>query len=245
MNNKKRKHKNIPDSISICMKELIILFIYIIVIIVNISKLIITTNNKYFVPIAILLGYFTGDFFSGLYHYFMDTYDFPFLKELHKNFRKHHDDPLSMEKYPLSTSITEIMPVGIIMGILSSYTLTNYPLILLSSIIANLVMCSAQIAHRFAHRRTHEYDENGQKQFYIPDFIKFLQDTKIILNNKEHKKHHLTEVMNYCISNGNTSVILDKTIDIFDLPVSTYKNSDNIHKKQTNVEKYKIIDKYI
>lgn len=239
------KYKFIPDNVTDCIKQLIIFIAYVVVISDNISKVIITKSNIYFTPIAVLVGYMFGDLFSGLYHYFMDTYDIPFLKELHKNFRLHHDDPLSMEKYSLSTSITEIMPVGIIQGIISSYVFINYPLLLLSSIVSNIIMCSAQISHRLAHRRTHEYDENGNKRFYIPDFIKFLQDKNIILNNKEHRKHHITEVMNYCISNGNTSSILDKIIDTLHLPISTYKNSDNIHTPQTIEEKYNIIDKYL
>jgi hypothetical protein len=234
-----------PDNNIQCVKQLIIFIIYIVVILDNISKTIITKTNIYYTPIAIFVGYMIGDFFSGLYHYFMDTYDFSFIKELHKNFRLHHDNPLSMEKYPLSSTIIEIMPVGIIQGLISSYVFINYPLLLLSSITSNLVMCSAQIVHRFAHRRTHEYDENGNKQYYIPDFIKFLQDKNIILNNKEHRKHHLTEVMNYCISNGNTSGILDKLIDILNLPVSTYKNSDNIHTPQSIEDKYNIIYKHL
>jgi hypothetical protein len=225
------------------VKEFIIFIIYIVVILDNISKTVITKTNIYYTPIAIFVGYMVGDFFSGLYHYFMDTYDIPFIKELHKNFRIHHDNPLSMEQYPLTSSITEIMPIGIIQGLISSYVFINYPLLLLSSITSNIVMCSAQIVHRLAHRRTHEFNDKGEKQFYIPNFIKFLQDKNIILNNEEHRKHHLTEVMNYCISNGNTSGILDKIIDTLKMPVSTYKNSNNIHTTQSIEDKYNIIDK--
>ncbi len=175
----------------------------------------------------------------------MDTFDIFFLRDYHKYFRIHHDNPLSMEERPFIISIAEILPVGISLGIISSYLFVKYPLVLLTSIIANIIMCSAQIAHRLAHRRTHEYDENGNKQYHIPDFIKFLQDKNIILNNKEHRKHHLTEVMNYCISNSNTSILLDKLIDILQLPISTYKNSNNIHTHISTSEKYNVINKYL
>jgi hypothetical protein len=235
----------IPNNFFESIKELMILIVYIIAISHNISKIYITGNNIYYTPISIFLGYMFGDLLSGLYHYFMDTYNILFIKELHENFRIHHDDPLSIEKYPISTSITEIMPIGIIQAVISSYLLVNFPLLMLTSIVSNIIMCSAQISHRFAHRRTHEFDNKGKKQFYIPNFIKFLQDKNIILNNEEHKKHHLSEVMNYCISNGNTSVILDKIIDMFHLPVSTYKNSNNVHTTQSIEDKYNIIDKYI
>jgi hypothetical protein len=238
-------YQYIPDNIFDIIKQLIILIIYILVIIINISKIAFTKSDIYFIPIVILLGYFAGDFFSGIYHYFMDTYDIPFLSEFHKNFRIHHDNPLSLERFPFSSHIVEIMPVGIIKGLITQHVFENYSLFLLASIISNIVMCSAQVAHRFSHRRTHEYDKNGEKQFYIPDFVKFLQDKKIILNNKEHRKHHLTEVMNYSISNGSSSSTLDKVIDIFNLPVSTYKNSDNMHKMYNSEEKYDIIYKYL
>jgi hypothetical protein len=226
-------------------KYMTLILIYIIVIIENISKLNINKNNLYLTPFAIILGYFIGDFLSGIYHYFMDTYDFYLLRDYHRNFRIHHDNPLSMEKYPFIASITEILPVGIVFGIISSYIFARHPLLLLTSIISNIIMCSAQIAHRYAHRRTHEFDENGNKQYHIPEFIKFLQDKHIILNNKEHRKHHLTEVMNYCISNNNSSFILDKLIDIFNFPISTYKNSNNIHTYQITTEKNDIINKYL
>ena len=222
---------------------LIIMFIA--VIINNITKLKINKSNIYLTPIAIIIGYIIGDLFSGIYHYFMDTYDTYLLKTYHTHFRIHHDNPLSMENYTLISTATEILPLGIVLSILSSYLLAKYPLLLLTSIITNIIMCSAQIVHRFAHRRTHEFDEKGKKKYYIPEFIKFLQDKHIILNNKEHRKHHLTEVMNYCISNSNSSFILDKIIDILNLPISTYKNSNNIHKYQKTSEKYDIIQKYL
>ncbi len=222
-----------------------LILIYIYVIIENITKLTINKSNIYFTPIAIIIGYLFGDFLSGIYHYFMDTYDFYILRDVHKYFRVHHDNPLSMEQYSLISTITEILPLGIILAVVSSYIFAKYPLLLLASIISNIVMCSAQIAHRYAHRRTHEFDENGKKQYHIPEFIKFLQDKHIILNNKEHRKHHLTEVMNYCISNSNSSFILDKLIDIFNFPISTYKNSNNIHTYQKTSEKSDIINKYL
>jgi hypothetical protein len=168
----------------------------------------------------------------------MDTYDTYLLRDYHKYFRIHHDNPLSMEQYTLISCISEIFPLGIIIAILSSYFLAPYPLLLLISIVTNIIMCSAQISHRLAHRRTHEYDKNGKKQYYIPEFIKFLQD-------KEHRKHHLTEVMNYSISNSNSSFILDKLIDLLNLPISTYKNSNNTHTYQKTSEKYDIINKYL
>ena len=115
---------------------------------------------------------------------------------------------------------------------------------MMTSIISNLVLCSAQISHRYAHRRNHEY-KNGKKQFYIPKFIKFLQDNHLILNNIEHHMHHMTEVMYYTISNGSTNRLFDKLIDMCDLHVSTFKNSNNTHIKHINKYKHDIIKKFL
>jgi hypothetical protein len=244
-NNQDNNNQDNNNQDNAYLKYTTFIIIYIIVIINNTSKLEINTSNIYLAPFAIILGYLIGDFLSGLYHYFMDTFDIFFLRDYHNNFRAHHDNPLSMEEYPFIESIGEILPIGIVLGIISSYFFAEYPLLLLTIITANIIMCSAQVAHRLAHRRTHEFDENGNKQYHIPEFVKFLQDKNIILNNKEHRKHHITEVMNYCISNNNTSILLDKLIDILQLPISTYKNSNNIHTPVLTSEKYNLIDKYL
>jgi len=221
-----------------------ILIFYIIIISCNLTKIDFTKLQYYLIPIILYIGYCVGDLLSGLYHYFMDTYDLKILKDYHKYFRAHHTNPLSMEKYPMLTTVVEIMPIGIIIGLIAQHYITSTPLLAII-IVINLVICSSQFVHRMAHRRNHEYDENNNKKFYIPNFIKFLQDNNIILNNKEHSKHHVTEVMNYCIANGSTSHILDNIIDYFDMPLSSYKNSNNIHNKISIRDKYKIIDKYL
>jgi Na+/melibiose symporter-like transporter len=167
----------------------------------------------------------------------MDTFNIKLLRKQHINFRKHHSNPLSMEEYPFHESITEIMPVFIpVLFIISiSNIKDNTSKYILTILFFSIIIASsAQISHRMAHRRNHEYDKNGKKKYNIPYFIKFLQDKHIILNNNEHKKHHKTEIMNYCISNSNTSKLFDSIINLFNLPTSTYINSNS---KQTFVSK--------
>ena len=180
-------------------------------------------------------GHFLGDLAGGIYHYTMDTFDSRLLKQAHINFRKHHKNVLSLENFPMSESLTELTIMGspllLCNLMLSKYTKNKW----ISDIIAilivfNLVVCSAQIAHRMSHRRVHEYDKNGKKQFHIPKFVKWLQDHNIILNPEHHKRHHKTEVLNYCISNGSSSWLLDWAIDKLNLPVSIYNNSGGKHR---------------
>jgi hypothetical protein len=219
-------------------KELCMLSMYFYILSKKINKLNIPNTYYPVLPFATKLGFQLGDFYSGLYHYFMDTYDFSLLYKLHENFRKHHDNPLSMEKFPWMESITEITPIGIPMLFLIEFDNQLFQYI---HILSNMVMCSASISHRFAHRRTHENDKdkNGKKIFSkVPEIIRYLQDNNIILNPKHHKKHHKLEITNYCISNGSTSKLMNKIINLFELPISTYKNSKNIHKiYKTNKEK--------
>jgi len=176
----------------------------------------------------------------------MDTYDFNGLEQLHINFRKHHNNPLSLEKFPLLESVSEVMPIGSI-HLLTSLFLSDSDsdmrtIIDIYGLFTNVIMCSSQIAHRLAHRRTHEYNKDGVKQFYIPDFVKWLQDNGYILSNEHHRLHHKTEVMNYCISNGSSSSLFDTIIDILNLPVSTYSNSNNRHKRISRESRRKIIN---
>jgi hypothetical protein len=237
------------DPSNINAKDILYLLIYLYLLDKNIKRINVKPIFLLFLPIMLKGSHFTGDLLSGIYHYVMDTYNIDGLDEMHTNFRKHHSNVFSMEKFPILESITEIMPIGFLPLICNLYISdfaneTNNDLLMIAniqSILTNFVTCSAQIAHRFAHRRNHEYTKDGAKQFYIPDFIKWLQDNEIILSNKHHSKHHKTEVMNYCISNGSSSSFFDEIIDIFDLPISTYCNSNGVHTKISKRKKRKII----
>jgi hypothetical protein len=239
------------DSSNIRTLDVLVFLIYVFLLTKNLNKFKAKPLVLLFLPFLLQSSHFTGDLYSGIYHYTMDTYDIPGLDILHRNFRKHHKDVLSMENYPLSETITEIMPVGFIPLIcnllisdIANETGNDILMIAnIQTILTNIVLCSAQIAHRLAHRRNHEYTKDGVKQFYIPEFVKWLQDNEIILSNKHHSKHHKTEVTNYCISNGVSSRIFDNIIDIFDLPTSTYVNSNDVHTKISKNKKRKLIQK--
>lgn len=229
--------------------DVLFFLIYVFLLTKNINNIKVKPLIVLFLPSLLQSSHFTGDLLSGIYHYIMDTYNIPGLDILHTNFRKHHSNVLSMENHPLSVSITEIMPIGFILLICNLLisdiaTETDNDMLMIANIqtiLTNIVMCSAQIAHRLAHRRNHEYTKDGVKQFYIPEFVKWLQDNEIILSNKHHSKHHKTEVMNYSISNGSSSSFFDEIIDIFDLPISTYCNSNCVHTKISKKKKKKLI----
>lgn len=240
-----------PDNVRIADVTMLLIYIYLLT--KNIEKIRIKPIFLLFLPILLKGSHFTGDLASGIYHYVMDTYNIPGLDIFHVNFRKHHNNVMSLETFPMLETISEIMPVGylpligslLISDIANATENDTLMMANIFSILTNIIMCSAQIAHRFAHRRNHEYNADGVKQFYIPDFVKWLQDNEIILSNKHHSKHHKTEIMNYCISNGSSSPFLDKLIDVFDLTVSTYANTDNVHTAMPREQKRDIMKDYI
>jgi hypothetical protein len=237
-------HKNVK------IVDISYLLIYLYLLNKNFQKIKVKPILLLFLPILLKSSHFTADFFSGIFHYVMDTYNIKGFEDFHINFRKHHQNVLSMENFPLSETLTEVMPLGFIPLICNLFITeiankTDNDLLMIAniqSILTNIVGTSTQVAHRLAHRRNHEYTKDGIKQFYIPDFIKWLQDNEIILSPKHHSNHHKTEVMNYCITNGSSSSFFDKIIDIFDLPVSNYSNSNNIHTEVPRKLKRKIIN---
>ena len=221
-------------SVLASLREVVTLALYVHVMFASLADVIVAAgaSSSYgtalLIPPCVWLGYMTGDLLSGAYHYFMDTYDVPLLHRAHANFRLHHDNPLSMEVFHWMETVTEVMPAGILVGAAASKWITA-PWLQAFCVALNLVACMAQVTHRIAHRRTHEYDEHGLKKFHIPAFIKYLQDKRVILNNLDHRVHHVTEVTNYCIANNHASKLLDGIIWVFNLPVSTFKNSGRVH----------------
>jgi hypothetical protein len=189
-----------------------------------------------FLPILLKCSHFTGDLYTGIAHYIFDTYDIPILQGRQSEGRTHHANALSLEYQHLLYDITDIMPYGIPMFMCNLHlsecaeTIDSDLLRLLNvhNILSNIIMCSERLTHRLAHRRNHEYSKEGIKQFYIPDFVKWLQDNELILSNKHHSKHHATEIVNYGLANGSSSALVDKITYMFDLDSATYATTNNI-----------------
>jgi hypothetical protein len=97
------------------------LLIYLYLLDRNIKKINVKSIFMLFLPVLLKGSHFTGDFASGIYHYVMDTYNIEGFDILHTNFRKHHANVMSLEKFPISESITEVMPVGFIPLICNLY----------------------------------------------------------------------------------------------------------------------------
>ena len=110
--------------------------------------------------------------------------------------------------------------------------------------MTNLVGNLAQLIHKYSHQRKHENDKNEDgslKYSQLPTFIKYLQDKRIILNQYEHKIHHETEIINYCISHSHSDRLFEYFINNLHFPSAFYMRNNQKLKKI----KYNDKDKYI
>jgi hypothetical protein len=192
-------------------------------------------------------GFIAGDLVSGIVHYSLDTFNSDTFAVAHKSFRIHHDKPLSMETFLWIGHVCEITPLTI-----PAVTATRKMIPKLRDmgtdedtiaaigifvLVSTLVAGSAQIAHRFAHRRNHENARDDSVNRVVPEvplIVKFLQDNHLMLHPDHHRKHHVTEIANYCISNGITSAMFDKLIDMVELPISQFTNRKDDDGKSTH-----------
>jgi hypothetical protein len=211
--------------------------------------------------IPLIGGFVLGDLGSGVIHYSLDTFNSQIFSVVHTNFRIHHDNPSSLEAYSMIESVCEVTPVLIPfvtatrklipklrgMGV-NEDTIYMIGLVVL---VGTLVGGSTQIAHRFAHRRNHENTRDGSGNRVVaevPIVVKFIQDNHLMLHPDHHRKHHVTEIAHYCISNGSTGPLFDMFIDLVELPISQFMNrkvdGESTHTYLTHEERRVINDAY-
>ena len=208
----------------------------------NINRL--NTNNISEITYGSIVGYYFGGFISGLVHWYFDTYDsnINFLNDIHNNFRGHHIIPEDIIPTDYLTLLTEIVPITYVFFSISY--LTQNQIIISSMIMTNLVGNLAQLIHKYSHQRKHENDKNEDgslKYSQLPTFIKFLQDKRIILHPYEHKIHHETEIINYCISHSHSDRLFEYFINNLHFSSAFYMRNNQKLKKI----KYNEKDKYI
>jgi len=218
-------------------------------------------RNKLKMIFPLIGGFMVGDLGSGLFHYSLDTFNSKLFSSAHANFRIHHDKPLSLEDYSMIESVCEITPV-LIPSVIATRKLVpklremgtdedTIAMIGMFVLVSTLVGGSSQIAHRFAHRRNHENTRDASGIRIVPEVplvIKFLQDNHLMLHPDHHRKHHVTEIANYCISNGITGPFFDMAIDLVELPISQFMNrkvdGESTHTYLTHEERRAINDAY-
>ncbi|MBK8396993.1 MAG: kua-ubiquitin conjugating enzyme hybrid localization domain protein [Leptospiraceae bacterium] len=171
---------------------------------ISVETIRITDNIGYLViPIAVLpifLGYVGADFFSGLVHFFGDTFgteDTPFLGQTFiKPFREHHVDPKEMTLHDFVETSGNNCIVSIPFLLLVYYfidvqaNLFTYFFYSFFCFLMIAVFITNQI-HKWAH-----LDNPGK-------VIQFFQRNNLILSPEHHQIHHTSPFDKYyCITVG-------------------------------------------
>jgi len=209
-----------------------------------IVKQIISSNpSKYVLLYGSIVGYMIGGFISGIVHWFFDSYETCTLNKYHRDFRNHHDNPMSLEKSSDFQHLIEITPLLVPVLFLCLYTksILIKIILLIGCIIGNF----SQIIHKYSHRRFHENDkdENGKKLYLkVNPIIKFMQDLGIILHPNKHSAHHITELVNYCIAHSNADKLFQYImIETIGLRTAIFTNNNHKYKKLNKYERSKFV----
>ena len=124
------------------------------------------------------------------------------------NFHAHHDVPYPSSEPEFAEILKVLIPSLIILCI--SYCLYVKGIIKKRGIrillFATPFFILSQKIHFLAHARNHNKLNN---ECFLEKILCFMQDYNIILNPKEHRKHHQTYDCNFCIVNGWANPLLN------------------------------------
>ena len=162
-------------------------------------------RDEIVILVEIILGIIIADLFSGLFHWFEDTYlnynmDIPILGEIAKDNELHHYYPREITHYSFFTSIF-VSGLITILIILMLY-LANQQFVIdhiYFFVVGFFVGSCANEFHKYSHYRDCE----------LTPFIRFLQKNNILSNHEHHKCHHTKPTQRYCVILQMNNYILD------------------------------------
>ncbi len=160
---------------------------------------------------AFIVAWIAGDVVTGLVHWFCDTYGTaktPIIgHSLIRNFRSHHTYPKDICVSPFVYTVGHVAIVSaltlpplvyLLMKNPSSFILSSFTYTY--AIVTFLTLMTNQF-HKWAHL----------EQEKVPEYIKFLQRNKVILEPNHHNVHHTKPfASNYCITHGLANPFLEK-----------------------------------
>lgn len=186
--------------------EMLFWFYFVIFNTVNIENMfkIISINNYIYNLCVLMISFIFCDILSGIVHIYLDNsklkYNNSTIDFYRLGFQIHHDHPLfQLKSYPSFRPYHECNTLffsAIIISIINIYIFNS--LIIHFSTYLLLFM---QANHYYCH-----FDNCKLK---IPYIIKWLHNHNIIVNSTQHKLHHTTYDVNYCLINGCTDPILN------------------------------------
>jgi Lipid desaturase domain len=167
-------------------------------------------NPPWYVLItSIIIGYFLGDFFSGVLHWLFDTWfdeNTSFAKRIVCIVREHHIYPQAIFKYTFKgeagsaswASLVITLPVYIFV------TIPDAPPTLLGyAAIVTCIVISLSVVFMY------QFHKLGHKPCRSP-VIRYLQAVHVILSPHHHREHHCdNHDRRYCIVNGWANYVID------------------------------------
>jgi len=174
----------------------------------NVGLQIVRLNAWWMVLPSILCGYLAADFFSGLVHWFGDSFyreDTPLIGTLLiKNFREHHRDPLGIVRHGF-IEVNANNCIGIILSMLFEVWIlpdaAGYiSLLVRGSLISyGLALFGTNQFHKWAHAE------------HVPAVAAWLQRNRLILSPEHHRLHHSGRYdRSYCTTTGWMNLVLDR-----------------------------------
>lgn len=166
-----------------------------------------TPVNRWPLGLSLLGGFVLADFLSGVAHWAGDTVGderTPFLgRNFVKPFRMHHVDPKDITRHDFvetngNSSIASLPAMGLLLVVMPREANLFHYLCLTTAIAAFFVFCTNQF-HKWAHADT------------LPDWVKWLQRSGLILSPQHHAIHHASpHDKYYCITVGWMNPLLTR-----------------------------------
>lgn len=167
-----------------------------------------TSSRLPWLAAGVALGYLAADFFSGIVHWFCDTFfeeDTPFVgRLLIEPFREHHRDALAMTRHGLAeiagNSCLAIAPLLAVVAFLAPAA-ADAPLSLVTHTALLTFAVGAVVTNQF-HKWAHLP--------VAPRTVVGLQRAGLVLRPAHHARHHRTQAEAYCVATGWLNPALDR-----------------------------------
>ena len=174
----------------------------------NTTKVVFTIHEHCAVPwpwLAVLGGWITADFVSGLVHWLGDTWgreDWPLVgTSLIRGFREHHSNPVAITRHDFvetSGSISLALIPVLLVALLEPREAMRGGSVVIFLTIFSLAMLLTNEIHKSAHRDK------------VCRPVAWLQRTGLILSPAHHAVHHAAPFdRRYCISAGWLNPLID------------------------------------
>jgi hypothetical protein len=143
----------------------------------------------------VLAGWFLADLLGGVFHWFVDhkaSASFFLTRAVVRDFREHHDDPLSMERYSRIPSL--LLGLAGILPFAAAAVAAGLPWLGGTLVVGGLL---TQHAHYYAHMPA------------PPSWARLLQQLGVFISPEAHRRHHGDFHRSYGVFNGWSHGVLD------------------------------------